>query len=81
MGKIKLDKFVTMFTEHVMHRFTSAPLYELKVESIGDCGGYQLKIIPRRMMWGGDVMTICFLGEIMNLEIEFHFDPGYIIVR
>lgn len=48
---------------------------------IDHCGGYELELHPRYLMWEKEVSLIALIAERLTLSAEFHFSRGMIIIR
>lgn len=48
---------------------------------IDHCGGYELELHPRYLMWEKEVSLIALIAERLTLSAEFHFSSGMIIIR
>lgn len=48
---------------------------------IGHCGGYELELHPRCLMWEREVALLALIAERLTFSAEFHFNSGMIIIR
>lgn len=48
---------------------------------IDHCGGYELELHPKYLMWEKEVSLIALIAERLCCTAEFHFHRGMIIIR
>lgn len=48
---------------------------------IDHCGGYELELHPRYLLWEREVSLLALIVERLCFSAEFHFSKGMIIIR
>ena len=48
---------------------------------IHHCGGYELELHPRSIMWGDEISCLAMIVERMCCSMECRFSEGLIIIR
>jgi hypothetical protein len=48
---------------------------------INHCGGYELELHPKYLMWDKEIALLSLIAERLALSLECHFSDGSIIIR
>lgn len=48
---------------------------------IDHCGGYELELHPRLLMWDNEIALLSLIVRRLCLSLECHFSDGSIIIR
>ena len=48
---------------------------------IDHCGGYELELHPRYLMWDKEISLLSLIADRLCLSLECHFSQGTIIIR
>lgn len=48
---------------------------------IDHCGGYELELHPRYLLWDKEISLMALIAERLALSAEFYFSSGTIIIR
>ena len=48
---------------------------------IDHCGGYELELHPRYLMWDKEISLLSLIADRLCLSLECHFSDGTIISR
>ena len=48
---------------------------------IDHCGGYELELHPRRLLWGEEIAILQLIADRLCLSLQCQFSDGTMIIR
>lgn len=81
MTKNEFKKLFGLFSYVVADGFDDVLSYSPSAHLIPHCGGYELELHPRLIMWGNEVSCLAMIVERMCCSMECRFSEGIIIIR
>lgn len=81
MTKKEFMKMFGLFSYVVADGHDDVLSYAPSAHLIDHCGGYELELHPRGIMWGGEVSCLAMMVDRMCCSMECRFREGKIIIR
>lgn len=81
MSKKEFMKVFGLFSYVVADGHDDVLAYTPSAHLIDHCGGYELELHPRSIMWGGEISCLALMVDRMCCSMECRFPEGIIIIR
>ena len=81
MVKEEFERMFWLFVDVIARDGDDVLSYAPSAHLIDHCGGYELELHPRSIMWGNEVSCLAMMADRLCCSMECRFTKGKIIIR
>ena len=81
MTREEFERMFKLFVDVIADDSDDVFSYAPSAHLVNHCGGYELELLPSKIMWEGEMICLCSMADRLCLSVECRFYNGSIIIR